>query len=130
MIDYYIRASLFLLPHLKNRPVTLKRYPDGVRGQFFYEKDAPRFTPEWVKTFPVPRRTGKSDIHYVLINDLPTLVWAANIASLEFHPFLHRVPDLDRPTSVVFDLDPAKASTYSPALKRHSCSKKLSRIFT
>src|SRR5438552_7725455 len=105
VIDYYIRVADYLLPHLKDRPVTLKRYPDGVRGQFFYEKDAPGFTPKWVKTFPAPRRSGESDIHYILINDLATLVWAANIASLELHPFLHRVPNLQQPTSVVFDLD-------------------------
>jgi bifunctional non-homologous end joining protein LigD len=108
LIDYYVRVSPFLLPHLKDRPITLKRYPDGVRGEFFYEKDAPGYTPKWVKTFPVPRRTGGSDIHYVLINDLSTLVWAANIASLELHPFLHRVPNLRQPTYVVFDLDPGK----------------------
>jgi len=61
--------------------VTLKRYPDGVGGEFFYEKNAPRFTPGWVKTFPAPRRSGKPDIRYILINDLATLVWCANLAS-------------------------------------------------
>jgi bifunctional non-homologous end joining protein LigD len=106
VIDYYIRVSQYLLPHFRNRPVTLKRYPDGVRGEFFYEKDAPRFTPKWVETFPVPRKTGGTDIRYILVNDLPTLVWCANIASLELHPFLHQAPEIDRPTSVVFDLDP------------------------
>ena len=90
VIDYYIRISEYL-PHLKNRPVTLKRFPDGVFGEFFYEKDAPSFTPEWVKTFPVPRRNSKEpDIRYILINDLPTLVWLVNLANLEIHPFLHR----------------------------------------
>jgi bifunctional non-homologous end joining protein LigD len=79
-----------------------------VGGEFFYEKDAPGYTPKWVKTVPVPRRSGESDIHYILINDLPTLVWAANIASLELHPFLHRIPNLQQPTAVVFDLDPGK----------------------
>lgn len=58
VIDYYIRVSRWLLPHLKDRPVTFKRYPDGVGGEHFYEKDAPTFTPAWVKTFPVPRRAG------------------------------------------------------------------------
>jgi bifunctional non-homologous end joining protein LigD len=109
VINYYVRVSPLLVPHLKDRPVTLKRYPDGVHGEFFYEKDAPAFTPDWVKTFPVPRKTGESDIRYILINDLPTLVWCANLANLEIHPFLHRVPDLDRPTYVVFDLDPGES---------------------
>ena len=110
LIDYYIRVSRWLLPHLDNRPVTLKRYPDGVTGEFFYEKDAPRFTPAWVKTFPVPRRAGGRAIRYILVNDLETLAWAANLANIELHPFLHRVPKLDQPTSVVFDLDPGEGT--------------------
>jgi bifunctional non-homologous end joining protein LigD len=108
VIDYYIRVSRFILPHLKDRPITLKRYPDGVNGQYFYEKDAPKFTPAWVKTFPVPRRGGGTDIRYILVNDLPTLVWCANLANLEIHPFLHRVPSIERPTQIVFDLDPGE----------------------
>lgn len=110
VIDYYIRVSQYLLPQFENRPVTLKRFPDGVRGQAFYEKDAPGYAPEWVKTFPVPRRAGGTDIQYILINDLATLVWCANVASLELHPFLHRVPEIQQPTSVVFDLDPGEGT--------------------
>ncbi|HWR52469.1 MAG TPA: non-homologous end-joining DNA ligase [Bryobacteraceae bacterium] len=110
VIDFYIRVSRWLLPHLKDRPVTLKRYPDGVRGEHFYEKDAPGFTPDWVATFPVPRRGGGKDIRYILINDLATLVWCANLANLELHPFLHRVPSLDTPDYVVFDLDPGEGA--------------------
>lgn len=106
IIDFYIRISPYLLPHFYDRPVTLKRYPDGFGSQAFWEKDAPKFTPKWVTTFPVPRRAGGTPIRYVLINDLPTLVWCANIASLELHPFLHKVPAIDRPTFIVFDLDP------------------------
>jgi bifunctional non-homologous end joining protein LigD len=106
VIDYYIRVSEYLLPHFQDRPVTLQRFPDGVRGEFFYEKDAPRFAPKWIQRFPVPRRAGGADIYYILIHDLATLVWCANAASLELHPFLHRVPGLQRPTFVVFDLDP------------------------
>src|ERR1044072_8121467 len=85
VIDYYIQISKYLLPHLKNRPITLKRFPEGVFGEFFYEKDAPAFTPDWVKTFAVPRRSRSSrpDIRYILVNDLPTLVWLANLANLE-----------------------------------------------
>ncbi len=110
VIDYYIRISAYLLPHFKDRPVTLKRFPDGVRGQFLYEKDAPGFAPEWVMTFPVPRRAGGPAIRYVLINDLATLVWCANVASLELHPFLHRAPELNQPTTIVFDLDPGEGA--------------------
>lgn len=111
VIDYYVRISKYLLPHLKDRPVTLKRFPDGVFGSFFYEKDAPAFTPSWVKTFQVARReTPGESIRYILIKDLPTLVWLANLANLEIHPFLHRVPRIGRPTSMVFDCDPGEGA--------------------
>ena len=106
VIDYYARVAEWIIPHLKDRPVTLKRFPDGVDGKAFYEKDAPRFTPEWVKTAPVPRRAGGKDIRYIVINDQATLVWCANLASLELHPFLHKATKLDQPTSLIFDLDP------------------------
>jgi bifunctional non-homologous end joining protein LigD len=110
VIDYYIRVSRWLLPHLKGRPVTLKRYPDGVGGEHFYEKDAPSFTPNWVRLAPVPRRGGHGDIHYIVVDDLPTLVWLANLANLEIHPFLHRAPAIDAPTYVAFDLDPGEGA--------------------
>jgi len=108
VIDYYIRVSDHILPHLKDRPITLKRYPNGVKARHFYEKDAPAYTPKWVRRFPVPRRSGDKDICYVLINDLPTLVWTVNLANLEMHPFLHRIPAQQRPTTMVFDLDPGE----------------------
>ncbi len=104
VIDYYTRVSKWLLPHFRNRPVTMKRYPDGVESKPFYEKDAPRFTPDWVATTLVPRRMGGKDIRYVMINDLATLVWCANLASLELHPFLHVAGKIDTPAAVVFDL--------------------------
>jgi bifunctional non-homologous end joining protein LigD len=111
VVQYYLKMSKWVLPHLKDRPVTLKRYPDGVSGEFFYEKNAPKFTPEWVETFPVARKeTTGGTIHYILINDRATLVWLANLANLELHPFLHRVPKIDRPTSIVFDLDPGEGA--------------------
>jgi bifunctional non-homologous end joining protein LigD len=112
VIDYYIRISKYLLPHLKNRPVTLLRFPEGVFGESFYEKDAPAYTPEWVKTVAVPRReTPGADIRYILINDLPTLVWLATLSGLEIHPFLHRASVLGRPTAMIFDCDPGEGAT-------------------
>jgi bifunctional non-homologous end joining protein LigD len=110
VIDYYTRVARYILPHLKDRPITMKRFPNGIDGKYFYEKDAPSFTPEWVKTYPIPRTSEKSMIDYVLINDSPTLVWSANLANLEIHPFLAKVPHVDVPTMVVFDLDPGEES--------------------
>lgn len=105
VIDYYIRVSPHLLPHLKNRPITLKRYPDGVKGPYFYEKQCPSHRPDWIKTTDVGRSDG-TNINYCLINDLQSLVWAANLADLELHTFLHKAPAIARPTILAFDLDP------------------------
>lgn len=106
VIDYYVRVAPYILPHLKDRPVTLKRYPDGIQGEGYWDKDAPGFTPSWIETFPVPRHAGGPDIHYILINNTATLAWTANVAALELHPFLHTKPDIASPASLVFDLDP------------------------
>ncbi len=105
VIDYYIRIAPVLLPHLKNRPITLKRYPDGVEGFFFYEKQCPSHRPAWIKTAAVPSRR-REEINYCLMDGLPALVWAANLADLELHTFLHRAPAITRPTALAFDLDP------------------------
>jgi bifunctional non-homologous end joining protein LigD len=105
VIDYYVRISPVLLPHLKERPITLKRYPDGVEGFFFYEKKCPAHRPKWIKTTKVDKSEG-GEINYCVINDLPSLVWAANLADLELHTFLHKAPALGRPTALAFDLDP------------------------
>ena len=99
VIDYYTRIARDLLPHLKNRPITLKRYPDGVTGFFFYEKQCPAHRPKWVKTATVPRGRG-GNIHYCMMNDLPALVWAANLADLELHTFLHKAPAISRPCEI------------------------------
>jgi bifunctional non-homologous end joining protein LigD len=110
LVKYYVEAADYILPHLKNRPVTLIRFPDGVSGVKFYEKNAPKFAPDWIKTFLVPRRHEDGGINYVLINDANTLAWCANMAAIEIHPFLHRVPKLDRPTVLALDLDPGEGA--------------------
>ncbi len=106
VIDYYTGIARYILPHLKNRPITQKRFPDGIDRQHFYEKNAPSFTPPWIETFPISRSSEESVINYILINDLPTLIWSANMANLELHPFLAQAPYIEGPTMVVFDLDP------------------------
>src|SRR6202795_2866066 len=106
VIDYYIRIAPVLLPHLKDRPLTMKRYPDGVEGEFFYEKNCPSHRPAWVKTAKVWSEGNNRTMEYCLAQDLPTLVWAANLADLELHTSLARKNDVARPTMMVFDLDP------------------------
>lgn len=110
VLDYYLAAAPHLLPHLANRPVTLKRYPDVAAGPHYYEKDAPAFTPAWVKTFGVWRRSGESQICYIVMPDTRTLAWVVSIGTLEIHPFLCRAPQVERPTMIVFDLDPGQGS--------------------
>jgi bifunctional non-homologous end joining protein LigD len=106
VIDYYIRIASVLLPHLKDRPLTMKRYPDGVGGEFFYEKNCPSHRPKWVQTAKVWSEGNDRFMDYCLVQDLPTLVWAANLADLELHTSLSRKNDIERPTMMVFDLDP------------------------
>jgi bifunctional non-homologous end joining protein LigD len=106
MIHYYIQIAPALLPHLKDRPLTMKRYPDGVEGEFFYEKNCPSHRPKWVKTARVWSEGNQREMQYCLAQDLPTLVWAANLADIELHTSLSRKKDVARPTMMVFDLDP------------------------
>ena len=106
VVDYYIRIAPVLLPHLQDRPLTMKRYPNGVEGEFFYEKNCPSHRPTWVKTARVWSEGNKRMMNYCLANDLPTLVWAANLADLELHTSLARKRNVAQPTMMVFDLDP------------------------
>jgi bifunctional non-homologous end joining protein LigD len=106
VIDYYTRVAPAVLPHLRGRALTLKRYPNGVDGKYFYEKQKPSHAPEWVRSATI--ETGDRDIDFVLCDDLPTLVWLANLADLELHPSLALAQDPDRPTVLAFDLDPGE----------------------
>ena len=106
VIDYYTRVAPALLPHLRRRALTLKRYPNGVDAQFFYEKNCPSHRPPWVETLAVWSDRNRAEVNYCLANDLATLVWVANLASLELHTSLARADDVLRPTMLVFDLDP------------------------
>ncbi len=106
VIDYYVRIAPVLLPHLAGRPLTMKRYPEGVDHEYFFEKNAPMHRPEWVKTAPVWSESNHRTINFILANDLATLVWIANLASLELHPSLSLAANIEQPTMIVFDLDP------------------------
>lgn len=113
VLDYYTRIAPVLLPHLADRPLTLKRWPDGVQGHSFFEKNAPSYRPEWLRTetLPSPGSTKKREsIDYAVIEELAALVWVANLATLELHTPMWRVggggPDL-----LVFDLDPGPGTS-------------------
>jgi len=106
VIDYYVRIAPALLPHLAGRPLTMKRYPGGVDQEYFYEKNAPKHRPDWVNTAPIWSEGNQRDVNYIMVDGLPTLVWIANLASIELHPSLSLAKDIDCPTMTVFDLDP------------------------
>lgn len=106
VIDYFVRIAPVLLPHLNGRPLTLKRYPEGVDGMFFYEKSCPKHRPDWVQTAPIWSHGRNDYIQFCLAQDIPTLVWAANLADLELHTSLSRAKKIEEPTMMVFDLDP------------------------
>jgi len=106
VIDYYARIAPALLPHLTGRALTRKRYPDGVEGEPFFEKNAPMHKPDWVKTTPIWSGHGGRTVHYILADDMATLIWLANLAALELHPSLALAKDIKCPTVMVFDLDP------------------------
>ncbi|HET8666463.1 MAG TPA: non-homologous end-joining DNA ligase [Terriglobales bacterium] len=110
VIDYYVRIAPVLLPHLRGRPLTMKRYPEGVSGQFFYEKNCPAHRPDWVQTADVWSPGNNKWMKYCMVQDLPTLIWAANLADIELHTSLSLAADVLRPTMIVFDLDPGAPS--------------------
>jgi bifunctional non-homologous end joining protein LigD len=107
VVAYYKRMAKFVLPHTRRRPMSFKRY---VGSESYWEKDAPSFTPEWVKRIPVPRREGGPPIQYIAVDDARTLTWIASIGGIELHPFLHKASHLDIATHVIFDLDPGEGA--------------------
>jgi bifunctional non-homologous end joining protein LigD len=111
VIDYYARVSAWLLPHVRLRPLTLRRFPDGVDGRSRFEKCCPERRPEWFPVVPVYVRSRGSEKPFCTVDDLASLIWLANQANLELHPMLCRAEDLDRPTAVAFDLDPGPERT-------------------
>jgi bifunctional non-homologous end joining protein LigD len=108
VIDYYRAVAPVLLPHLKGRPVTLKRFPNGAAGSYFYEKQCPSHRPKWIRTVALKRKRDDVDVHYCRLDDEAALVWSANLANLELHTSLARARNVERPTSIVFDLDPGE----------------------
>ena len=110
VLDFYQRVAAVLVPHIAGRPVTLKRYPEGVDGEAFFQKHVTAHRPDWIRTAEVPsessRGRGSGPVTYLVVDDLPALIWAANLAGLELHVPMWRMPDIRRPDLLVFDLDP------------------------
>lgn len=118
LINYYYEVAPYILPHLKNRLFTMCRFPHGIDGDFFYQKDCPEYADEWVKTFPIPSPNIKDKVtNYILCNNLETLIWIVNQACIETHPSLSIVPEVSMPDIAVFDLDPMPPSTFKDSLK-------------
>lgn len=109
VVDYYKQIAPVMLAHLQERPITLKRYPNGVEGAFFYEKQCPSHRPEWIRTVAV--QASKKVIDYCLVDDTPGLMWIANLASIEVHPLLSKGGNIQQPTKLTFDLDPGSPAT-------------------
>ncbi|HEX9269194.1 MAG TPA: DNA ligase D [Candidatus Limnocylindria bacterium] len=112
LIRYYTEVSPFLIPAIRDRPLTLKPFPDGISGPSFYQKDKPSFTPRWIKSWKDAEADREGGIDYILGNDLATIVWLANYTALEIHPWLARVDKPDNPDLAIIDLDPAAGATW------------------
>lgn len=117
VIDYYRQAAPVLLPHLAGRALTLLRFPDGVEAEGFFEKNCPQHRPEWVHTADYRHRSDDTVTTHCVVDDLPTLVWLANLAVLELHAPMARAVDPDRPTGVVFDLDPGPPAGFADSAR-------------
>ena len=109
LIEYYRSMGPWLLPYLKNRPVVLTRYPDGINGKSFYQKDAPGFVPDWIQTIPIWSEDTQRDIQYFVCNDVETLVYLVNLGTIPLHIWMSRIDDLTRPDWCLIDLDPKEA---------------------
>lgn len=109
VIDYYLGVAPYLLPHLRGRPLTLERWPEGVNDGSFFQKDASPYFPAWLRTFPVERKDHKKIVHYPLVEDEADLLYLVNQGTLTFHTQMSRVDDPDHPDIMVLDIDPPEA---------------------
>ncbi|HSQ48137.1 MAG TPA: hypothetical protein VLL96_00445, partial [Candidatus Deferrimicrobiaceae bacterium] len=120
VIEYYVTLAPKILPIVKDRPLVLTRYPDGIKDAqlgktSFFEKNAPEGTPAWVKLYPIYSPTSKRDVKYILCNDLDTLIWLANLAALEIHMPFSTIHEINKPDLLFFDVDPEPPATLNDA---------------
>jgi bifunctional non-homologous end joining protein LigD len=116
-IEYYIKVAPKMLPFLKDRPLVLTRYPEGVEGQGFYAKNAPEGMPKWVKTVAFYAHSAKRNVNYILCNDLDTLIWLSNLAAVEIHMPLSRFDEREKPDFAFFDIDPEPPCTFDDSIE-------------
>jgi bifunctional non-homologous end joining protein LigD len=116
LINYYVQAADYLLPHLRGRPLVLTRFPDGIHRKSFYQKNAPNYLPPWVRTFSWYSQDSQRDIRFIVAEEAATLAWLANQACIELHPWLSSIDSLDYPDFVVIDLDPSPGSRYQDVI--------------
>ena len=117
VMEYYIRIAPKILPFLKDRPLTMHRYPDGVGSFDFYEKDAPEGTPRYVEIFPRYSETADRQVNFIVCNNLDTLLWLANLASLELHITLSTTKSYNNPDVLLFDIDPEPPLTFDDVIQ-------------
>jgi bifunctional non-homologous end joining protein LigD len=120
LVHYYETVAPFILPYLRNRPLVLNRYPDGIEGESFYQKECPDYAPEWVKTVPVEHRDAGKMVNYILCNDKPTLLWVVQQGAIEMHAWLARYDAIDRPDIAVLDLDPMPGVSFPQVVESAS----------
>lgn len=116
LISYYYNAAPMMLGFLAGRPITMQRVPEGIYGEAFYEKQLPKGAPEWIRTVPVPAEGGSRTIDFVIVQDVATLLWLAQMASVEVHAWTSRSPHLDEPDFAVLDLDPHEPIEFEDVL--------------
>ncbi len=112
LIKYYLEISPYIIKHLQDRPIVFTRYPDGINGKHFYQKNAPEYLPDWIDTYTHYASESERDIDYILIREAAVLVWLANHACIEIHPWLSRIHNLENPDYLVIDLDPSPDNTF------------------
>jgi len=124
VINYYDAVAPLILPHLRDRPLSLKRYPNGINEQYFFQKDAEGKVPDWVRLEPIFSDHNQDKIHYIICNDRATLIYLANLASIDQNPWMSRVGSLDNPDFALIDLDPTEGCPYSQIVEAAQLVKK------
>jgi bifunctional non-homologous end joining protein LigD len=114
VLDYYLAVAPYLLPHVKERPLTLERWPEGVEDDSFFQKNAPSYSPSWLRTFPVERKDHAKVIHYPLVDDEADLLYLVNQGTITFHTQMARVDDPEHPDLMVLDIDPPETPVPAP----------------